>query len=334
MRWQIGCGRRRLALCGLLIAIGGHSSTHVAAAEYAAAQKPLPAETLTALGRKVIPASSPVYIRIFKQESELEVWKARADGRYLHVKTFPICTWSGSLGPMLTLGDGMSPEGFYAITPDRLKPDSKYHLALNVGYPNALDRALKRTGDFIMVHGQCVSVGCFAMTNDLIEEIYAFVRVAFEAGVDEVPVHIFPFRMTAANMAAHTTHTARESWAPLKDAYDDFAMTHEPPRVGFCGKRYVVNPLARLSGDPLAACPVRLGKLLAPVSPRKAKKLAAANTPLVAEGLKTRDADGTVSWSPAYMLGATPAASSAESPTKDPASNDAGLGALAPLRAE
>ena len=329
-----GSGRRRIAALALLCAIGSVSSASVVRGENAAAQKPLPPETLTALGRKVIPASSPVYIRIFKQESELEVWKARADGRYLHVKTFPICTWSGSLGPKLTLGDGMSPEGFYAITPDRLKPDSKYHLALNVGYPNALDRALGRTGDFIMVHGQCVSVGCFAMTNDLIEEIYAFVRVAFEAGVEEVPVHIFPFRMTAANMSAHANHAARDSWAPLKDAYDDFAKAHEPPRVGVCGKRYVVNPLARLSGDPLAVCPVRLGKLLAPVSPRKARKLAAANTPLVAEGLKTRDADGTFNWSPAYMLGAKPASSSAEPPANKPASNDASLGAMTPLRAE
>jgi murein L,D-transpeptidase YafK len=329
-----GSGRRRIAVLGLLCAIGSASCTHLAAAENSAAQKPLPPETLTALGRKVIPASSPVYIRIFKQESELEVWKARADGRYLHVKTFPICTWSGSLGPKLTLGDRMSPEGFYAITPDRLKPDSKYHLALNVGYPNALDRALKRTGDFIMVHGQCVSVGCFAMTNDLIEEIYAFVRVAFEDGVDEVPVHIFPFRMTATNMTAHASHAARDSWQPLKEAYDDFAKTHEPPRVGLCGKRYVVNPLAQLNDDPLAACPARIGKLLAPVSPRKAKKLAAANTPLVAEGLKTRDADGTVSWSPAYMLGASPASPNPETADKKPASNDAGLGAMTPLRAE
>ncbi len=334
MRGRSGRAGLLNAVLGAFCVIRALSYVDRAQATELAAAKPLPAETLTTLARKVIPASSPVYIRIFKQESELEVWSARADGRYLHVKTFPICTWSGSLGPKTELGDFMSPEGFYGVTPGSLKPDSKYHLALNVGYPNALDRALGRSGDFIMVHGKCVSVGCFAMTDDLIEEIYAFVRDTLESGQETVPVHIFPFRMTAAAIAAHASHPARASWAPLKEAFDDFAKTHEPPRIGMCSKGYVVNPIVQLNGDASAACPARIGKLLSPVSPKTAKKLAAANTPLIAEGLKTRSPDGSPAWSPAFMLGLSPNASQPETAKKNPASNDAGLGALVPLTAE
>ena len=280
--------RLRNAASGLLWGIAALSNSHAALADEKAASKPVPAETLTALAQKVIPVSAPVYIRIFKESSELEVWKARADGRYLHIRTFPICTWSGALGPKEAMGDQMAPEGFYGFGPDGLKPDSKYHLALNVGYPNALDRALGRTGNFIMVHGQCVSVGCFAMTNDLIEEIYALARDAIAGGAERVPVHVFPFRMTAENIKRHAGHPARETWGPLKEAFDDFALTHEPPRIGVCGSRYVVNPVAALPGGAKDACPTRVGKLLAPVSPKKAKKLAFANTPLFADGPKTR----------------------------------------------
>ena len=126
-------------------------------------------------------------------------------------------------------------------TPGALKPDSKYHLAFNIGYPNALDRALGRTGEFIMVHGNCVSVGCFAMSDALIEEVYAFVRDALAAGQPSVPVHVFPFHMTAENMKRHADNPARDSWEPLQEAYADFATSREPPRVGMCGKHYVVN---------------------------------------------------------------------------------------------
>ena len=334
MHWGVRSGWPRLAIAGLLCAIGSLSSASLSYADDTAASKPLPEQTLTALARKVIPAEAPVYIRIFKEESELEVWMARPNGRYLHIETFPICNWSGALGPKQALGDFMSPEGFYSLGRDSLKPDSKYHLALNIGYPNALDRSLGRSGDFIMVHGKCVSVGCFAMTDDLIEEIYAFVREALDAGQEAVPLHVFPFRMTTANMTRHASDAASPTWAPLKEAYDDFAKTHEPPRIGVCAKRYVVNPIATLSAAADAACPALVGKLLSPVSPKTAKKLALANTPLVAEGLKTRDADGSPAWSPAFMLGLSPSSQPAEPAKKKPASNDADIGAVLPLRAE
>lgn len=261
-----------------------------------AALKPAPQDVQTLLKARAIAPSAPIYIRVFKEESELEVWKARSDGRYVAIKTYPICTWSGTLGPKKSLGDQMSPEGFYGFTADGLKPDSKYHLAFNVGYPNALDRALGRTGNFIMVHGQCVSVGCFAMTNDLIEEIYALARDAIEGGAERVPVHIFPFHMTDDNMRRHAGHAAAASWGPLKEAYDDFARTQEPPRVGVCGSRYVINPLTAIDGGAKDACPSRVGKLLAPLSPKKARKLAFLSAPLFADGPKTRSIEDIAAW--------------------------------------
>ncbi len=326
MRYGMGSGWAGIAVCGLLWAIGAISGADLAMADDAAAVKPLPLETLTALDRKTIAKGAPVYIRIFKESSELEVWMARDNGRYLHVKTFPICTWSGSLGPKEKLGDLMAPEGFYSLGPDSLKPDSKFHLALNVGYPNALDRALGRTGNFIMVHGKCASVGCFAMTDDLMEEIYAFAREAFDAGVETIPVHIFPFRMTPLAMTSHAGHAAYASWAPLKEAFDDFAVTRQPPRIGACGKRYVVNPLAKLDG-PADACPAVIGKLRAPISPKSAKKLAVANVPLVADGIKTRNGDGSAAWGAASMLGFSQSVSPAVAPaakTVSPAIGDHG----------
>lgn len=282
--------RRVRSLC--VAAAGLVLAAPVAAlADGKAAEKPVPIETLFALAGSGLEQDAPVYIRIFKEESELEVWKRRADGRYVNVKTFPICTWSGGLGPKTAQGDLMSPEGFYWLGHDSLKPDSKYHLALNVGYPNALDRALGRTGAFIMVHGDCKSVGCFAMTDAMIEEIYAFVRDALASDVEgRVPIHIFPFRMTGKAMARHAEHPAKATWAPLKEAYDDFAETRQPPRVGMCSKRYVVNPLADVGSDPNVSCPSQVGKLLAPVSTRKARVLAKAITTLRAKGVKQRTA--------------------------------------------
>lgn len=256
-----------------------------------AALKPVPPDIEALLTLRGIEPSAPIYIRVFKEESELEVWKARPDGRYAAVKTYPICKWSGELGPKEAQGDHMAPEGFYGFGPGGLNPASKYHLALNVGYPNALDRALGRTGNYIMVHGQCVSVGCFAMTDDLIEEIYALARDAFMGGEERIPVHIFPFRMTTKNMRRHRTHPAYASWAPLKQAFDDFARTYEPPRVATCDGKYVVNPLAPIDGGPKDACPARIGKLLAAVPAWKQQRMGLLHAPLVADGPKTRNAD-------------------------------------------
>lgn len=287
---------------GIAIAAVATATVMLAAAPASAADKPstkpLEPDTALFLQSKGIAPDSALYIRIFKEESELEVWKARPGGRFVHIKTYPICNWSGKLGPKQSLGDHMAPEGFYSLGHDSLKPDSTYHLALNIGYPNALDKALGRTGDFIMVHGKCVSVGCFAMTDDLIEEIYAFVRDSTAGGETRVPLHIFPFRMTAKNILAHNDHPALPTWTPLKEAYDDFSTSRMPPRVAICSKRYIVNPItvsnAGLDADAATACPANPGKLLAPVSRRLAKKL--VSTPLMALGPKTRTPEDIAAW--------------------------------------
>ena len=200
---------------------------------------------------------APAYVRIFKKEGELELW-LKVNGRYSLYRTFPICKWSGRLGPKVKEADYQSPEGFYSVSARQLNPHSNYHLAFNVGYPNAFDRQNGHTGGLVMVHGACKSVGCFAMTDKGIEEIYGFVAAALSAGQREVPVHIFPFRMTDAAIARETsgggglmsffaTDGNGAQWAGfwhnLKEGYDLFQQTGEPPTAYACGDRYAFGAL-------------------------------------------------------------------------------------------
>ena len=318
-----------LSACGLVAQpLPGHG-------DESASLKPVPADIEALMIMRGLEPAAPIYLRVFKEESELEVWKARPDGRYVPLKTYPICAWSGALGPKQTQGDQMSPEGFYGFSAGGLNPDSKYHLALNVGYPNSLDRALGRTGNFIMVHGQCVSVGCFAMTDDLIEEIYALAREALAGGAGRIPVHIFPFRMTRANMARHRDNAAYATWAPLKTAYDDFARTREPPRIAYCGGRYIVNPLARIQGTPKDDCPSRIGRLLAPLPPKVLRQIASLDAPLVAEGPKAQRPAESGTWeafaSPAPETTGTARRAAKASLGRIEAANTYDSGALTPL---
>ena len=233
-----------------------------------AAERPLPPETYKLLAKKGMDPDAPIFVRIFKEESELEVWKARDDGRFYHVKTYPICNWSGDLGPKVNQGDRQAPEGFYAISQTQMNPNSGFHLAFNLGYPNAYDRAHRRTGDFIMVHGKCKSAGCYAMTDALMEEIYALARESFKGGQTAFPVHAFPFRMTEANMARYRNHQWYGFWQTLKEGYDHFETTRVPPNVAVCERKYVVNvkqPMSRI--DPEAACPAFERPALEPFKP-------------------------------------------------------------------
>jgi len=192
----------------------------------------------------------PVFIRIFKQEGQLELWLKR-NGRFHLFKTFPICKWSGRLGPKQREADYQSPEGFYSVSAKQLNPHSNYYRAFNVGYPNAFDKQNGRTGGLVMVHGACKSVGCFAMTDRGIEEIYGFVESALKAGQKEIPVHIFPFRMTEANLSRETSGGflafvagggGNQQWAGfwhnLKQGYDLFEQSGEPPAAFACGDHY------------------------------------------------------------------------------------------------
>jgi murein L,D-transpeptidase YafK len=203
--------------------------------------RPLSKETMMLLGKRSMRPDQPIFIRIFKEESELEVWKQRGDGRFYHVKTYPICNWSGELGPKIKQGDRQAPEGFYKVTRYQMNPNSRYHLAFNLGYPNVYDKAHGRTGEFLMVHGKCKSAGCYAMTDELIEEIYALSREAFIGGQDTIEVHAFPFRMTDETLARHQRSEHYAFWTTLKEGYDYFELARQPPAVAVCEKRYIVN---------------------------------------------------------------------------------------------
>jgi murein L,D-transpeptidase YafK len=247
---------------------------------------PLSKETMMLLGKKGMDPNTPMFIRLFKEESELEVWKLRADGRYYHLKTYPICNWSGGLGPKIKQGDKQSPEGFYTVPRSMMNPNSQFHLAFNVGFPNAYDRANKRTGDFLMVHGKCKSAGCYAMTDALIEEIYALARESFIGGQDAIPIHAFPFRMTDANMARHQSHEWIGFWQMIKPGYDHFETTRLPPAVAVCERKYVVNvklpPNAKI--NPEGQCPTFERPVVEPFVQKPNEK--AADAAPIAAGAK------------------------------------------------
>src|SRR6201998_1280342 len=167
------------------------------------AMKELSPQMLSELQQKNMPQESPILIRLFKEESELEVWKQDTSGRYALLKVYPICRWSGDLGPKVKEGDRQAPEGFYPITPVLMNHNSNYYLAINTGFPNVYDRANNRHGAFLMIHGDCSSRGCYAMTDEEIGEIYSLARDAFMGGQKEIQLQAYPFHMTPANMAHH-----------------------------------------------------------------------------------------------------------------------------------
>ncbi|MEP3278836.1 MAG: murein L,D-transpeptidase family protein [Stappiaceae bacterium] len=202
--------------------------------------------------------SSPVLVRIFKEEAELEVWRQTKGGKYALLETYEICKWSGNLGPKFKEGDRQAPEGYYTIRPAQMNPNSSYHLSFNLGFPNAFDRAHGRTGSHLMVHGACSSRGCYAMEDDQIQDIYAMGRDAFLGGQRAFQVHAYPFRMTAKNLVAHYDSPHIDFWHMLKDGYDQFDLTKIPPSVDVCGKRYVFNAKPDDPSDkfvPTEACP-------------------------------------------------------------------------------
>jgi murein L,D-transpeptidase YafK len=271
------------------------------------ADQPLSKDAMMLLGKKGMTAEAPIFIRIFKEESELEVWKQRADGRFYHFKTYPICNWSGDLGPKIKQGDKQAPEGFYSITAQQLNPNSNYHLAFNLGFPNAYDRVLNRTGDFVMIHGQCRSAGCYAMTDALIEEIYALGRDSIRSGQKSIPVHAFPFRMTESNLARHANSPWKAFWATLKEGYDYFETTRLPAEVAVCERKYVVNvKLPQSKVEPDRTCPTFERPVVDPFVPKPAEQQAAAER-IVSSGAKTRDVASAGGLSPvASQAGGAP----------------------------
>ena len=200
------------------------------------------------LTKRGLRKGQPVFLRIFKEESVLELWMRR-QGKWVHFRDFDICKWSGTLGPKQKEGDGQSPEGFYNVSLGALNPNSKYHLSFNLGFPNQFDRENGRTGSFLMVHGNCVSIGCYAMTDGGIDMIYPLVEAALNHGQRDVPVHIFPFRMSAENMQRHVGSEWLNFWNDLRPAYTAFNTSRQLPVIEVDQRRYVVRErLGQVSG--------------------------------------------------------------------------------------
>jgi murein L,D-transpeptidase YafK len=197
---------------------------------------------LAAVGLRL---GAPLFLRICKAESTLEAFLD--DGvRFRRFRSFPICAWSGALGPKLREGDGQSPEGFYTVRAGQLNPASQFHLSFDLGFPNAFDRAHGRTGSYLMVHGRCVSVGCYAMTDPGIELIWTLLTAALAGGQSAVPVHAFPFRMDAANVDARIAASEHaDFWGQLRTGWQAFESTGLPPRITVRDRRYVVTPVGR-----------------------------------------------------------------------------------------
>ncbi|MAP18139.1 MAG: murein L,D-transpeptidase family protein [Aurantimonas coralicida] len=247
--------------------------------------QPVPAALTAEMSRKSMSPSAPILIRIFKQESELEIWKRDRGGQFALLKTYPMCRWSGKLGPKKRDGDRQAPEGFYHVSAGMMNPNSQYYLSFNFGYPNRLEAALGYTGEALMVHGACSSSGCYALTDEGVAEIYAVAREALKGGQIAFQVQAFPFRLTPQNLAKNRDDPNFAFWTDLKRGYDLFEVSRRQPKVSYCSGRYIFD--TEFEGgeprDPLAACPPSVNSADPLVASRTETDFAAAEQ-LIANG--------------------------------------------------
>ena len=274
---------------GVLLA--GCNSDEISLATNAKANQPVPPKLIRTMVEKDMDLNSPILVRLFKQEAELEVWKQDRSGRFALLKTYPICRWSGDLGPKVREGDRQAPEGFYNISPAQMNPQSAYYLSFNTGYPNAFDRALGRTGSQLMVHGDCSSRGCYAMTDEQIAEIYSLGRESFFGGQKSFQLQAYPFKMTPINMAKHRNNPNMPFWKMIKEGYDHFEVTRQEPKVDFCEKKYVFDAIRapNATRDPVfdasAKCPAyAIPEEVADAVREKQQARAAETAKLIAQG--------------------------------------------------
>ncbi|GEP08219.1 hypothetical protein MGN01_00640 [Methylobacterium gnaphalii] len=241
-----------LRLLAISLCLGG-----AARAQADKASAPIPAATLALIKAKGSSAEAPILIRAYKKESEIELWKRNGSGRFVFVKTYPICRWSGQLGPKTKNGDRQTPEGFYTVAKSQMNPNSRYYLSFDVGYPNAFDKAHGYTGSAVMVHGICSSMGCFAMTDAVAGELFAVAREAFAGGQAAFQFQSFPFRMSAANMARYRNDANIAFWRQLKEGSDRFDATGQEPVVSVAAGRYAFAPLKDKEQEALASARVK-----------------------------------------------------------------------------
>ncbi|GAA5094085.1 L,D-transpeptidase family protein [Wohlfahrtiimonas larvae] len=183
----------------------------------------------------------PIFIRIFKEERMLEIWYGKKNGTFKRFTNYPICYYSGPLGPKKYQGDKVSPEGFYKVTRRALNPYSRYYRSFDLGFPNQYDRFKGYTGDYLMVHGDCVSVGCYAMTDQQMDEIYKLVEASLRRGQESVAVHVFPFRMTDYRLNREKNSPHYQFWMELKEGYDYFEKYKRVPNVGIGNGKYTIG---------------------------------------------------------------------------------------------
>jgi len=214
---------------------------------------PIPAATLALMAAKDTTPAAPILMRSYKKESEIEIWKQNSAGRYVFLKSFPICRWSGTLGPKTTQGDRQTPEGFYAVGPTQMNPNSHYYLSFDTGYPNAYDKAHGGSGSSVMVHGTCSSAGCFAMTDKGVGEIFALAREALRGGQSAFQFQAYPFRMSAQNMARYRSDPNIAFWRELKEGSDRFEATGEELAVSVVNGRYAFAPSTDSAKEAAAA---------------------------------------------------------------------------------
>ena len=250
--------------------------------------QPLQSGVVSALKAMGSTPGDAMVVRIFKQEQVLEVWKRTSSGQFKMFKSYPICAFSGDLGPKIKEGDRQSPEGFYTITPGLMNPKSNYYLAFNTGFPNKFDRAMGRTGSQLMVHGDCSSRGCYAMTDQGIAEIYALARESFKGGNSSFQLQIFPFKMTPANLAKQASSPHLAFWRDIKEGYDLFELNKQPPVWDVCERQYIFNASGAGALNPIGACPA-VTPSQALVAKQQADEASFANT-LAAEERKVAEA--------------------------------------------
>jgi len=283
------------AACAASLLLAGCDTDSLSPA--AKSMKPLSSQMLGELERRNMPKESPILVRLFKEESEVEVWKQDTSGRFALLKAYPICRWSGELGPKTREGDRQAPEGFYTINPGQMNPNSHYYLSFDIGYPNAYDKVHGFTGSNLMVHGDCSSRGCYAMTDEQISEIYALARESFFGGQRSFQVQAYPFRMTPLNMARHRNNPNMAFWKVLKVGNDHFELTRLEPKVDFCEKHYVFDaePVAdatpaggnppSLTFNPAGRCPAyQIAPDLASAIAEKAKQDEVKTAELIGQG--------------------------------------------------
>ncbi len=191
-----------------------------------------------------------IYLRSFKYDRQLEVWvKSTAKEGYKLFKTYKVCQQSGSTGPKRVEGDYQVPEGFYYI--NEFNPNSNYHLALGLNYPNASDRILadaNRPGSAIYIHGNCVSTGCIPITDAPIEELYFLANNVRNQGQEFIPVHVFPVKYNVKSskdfldVAMKDNVGLQQFNKNIKEVFDYFEYKKELPIIMVNKKgEYVLN---------------------------------------------------------------------------------------------